>query len=1272
MGTQKISEKVDINFYSNNTRINVREVWDPMSSIEIIDNENKLLAKYIRHLLRQSDNAKFAVGYFFLSGWNVIKEGLPENPPKEFLKIVIGRETSPETLQELSKGHEEQLNVLKFQLLRDISQYENPERLRDLYYLIQKGIVDVKIYTKKRLHSKLYLFLSDRDTEKGAAIVGSSNLTSAGLSLNKELNVLLTDPQVISELDQWFEELWEESEDFKEELMRILEISTVEGINLGKFVTPRELFKVLAWRWFEGRIEPIEKQNILAEFQVIGVVNAIRTISNYNGVIIADSVGLGKSFIGASIIEEYIKGKLPQWDPKNYGYNDKERKALLLLPPSLIPQWEHLLFNSGFFFTKNDRVYVKPEHGTTERFKRYKIYQKTPTDLVQLGEVAILSIDKFSTYNSDKIKELGLNYEYDLILIDEAHRLRNRATKRWKNSRMLRFKDDKNKEYQNKFILLTATPLNNTIWDIYNLIKIFSDDLFSAFKMRGVNVTQLFEEFKQIKKKWKENPSKYEGQLRMKAQEIKEKVLDEVMILRTRKYILETFGEDGKIKIGERELVFNDPIPEKVLYNDITGGDYKHYWEFIKSLPTYFDRLKFSYTKLYTSGYVVLGNSSSSLFSNAPEDTEEETVRVPIPVILKLLISKRLESSIFAFERTMQRMYTKNSLFYTALLKFSKRMDKLSPEEFKREILQLGNEFLSIAGKEDIINILNEENLSKDENGQTYNPRLQMLVNILLAAFDNLRIPLPEFQNEEEFFKFIFSKKLFNKFKLGVRNILSDLQSDQRTMEEILSNLDKLKKRDETGKPITVGKIVEQNESYPIYVYQDPKLEKLKQLMREELINMKYIIFTQYKDTAKYIYHNLLEWATKQYTLSYLWKTTSKGIQPKIGLVTGEMNVEEKEKIIKRFAPKSNQGEDITRRYGEIKVLVSTDSLSEGVNLQDADAVVNYDLPWNPMIIVQRVGRVSRIGNEKEVKVKNFVPVDEIEVSLGVLAKLQEKIKDITLLVGKEFYILSEDEEITVETFGEKLRSLAELRLTQLEEFSTSEEFKLMAGGIPSNVLEEFELLDYIQNKLKLRKKDFEDIHHLLNLNQPLYTFIDEGNLIAVLEIYRGNKLAGRKIVSLNGNVLEEKGCSILKKLWEHEDPADLPKGFKTIGYKLQLLSKMFEKNVLPQQMANLKQKGFVKDLYNYLREYRRQALLDSQVNKNDINKALTYLAWAELNPKEVRKLKEHLIRVGGLKMRGKKILVVDVSKLVQGVLEYFRAGEMHKNITYNIIGWWV
>jgi len=1240
--------------------------------VEIIDNTNKRVIEYIRTHIKNSKEAKFAIGYFFLSGWNLVKDDFPENAEEGFLKIVIGDETTEITKQEIIKGYN-----FKLRMLEELSEINDKQKIKELYELIRQGKIDIKIYTKSKLHSKLYLFIkrpeelfNEFGESPGLAIVGSSNFTASGLTRNKELNVLLTDRKAVIELNKWFDELWAESEDFREELLKILEYAKDKEIDLGKFVTPKELFKLLVWKWFDGRIEPIEKKDILADFQLIGVINAINIINKHNGVIIADSVGLGKSFIGAAIIEEYIVGKLPDWDPNKYGIK-KDRKALLILPPSLVPQWEHLLFKSGYFFS--GQIYSRQKPTSTERIKVYEIYKKIENEILKLGEVTLMSLGIFSNYSERDIVDLGLNYDYDLILIDEAHKFRNRQTNRWKNARMLRFKNHENPNlFQNKFILLTATPLNNTIWDIYNLIKIFSDDLFSTFKAEGVNVTQLFQEFKELKKKWRENP-KYESELRMKAQEIKEKVLDEIMILRTRKYIKETFGKDGKIKVGDKELVFKEPKPEKVSYDDIT--DYREYWMFLKKVGELLENLEFAYTKLYTSGFVIIG-SSIPLLSEEKSEEIEETVAIPIDTVLKLLLSKRLESSIFAFERTLDKIYSKSIKFYNILRDFSMKIDELSLEELIKELEKIVDQFIDIAKKEDIIKkLIEEEDLSTEYQ---YNPKLRMLINLISKGFETEVLPLPEFREEKELFEELKKKpRILNALKRGIKLMVEDLQKDKEILEKIKVELEKVKIRDERRNPIILGKISDEDivynedNGYPIYAYKDPKLEKLKQLIYTELVGKKYIIFTQYKDTAEYIYHNLENWIRNQKTtLTYLFDTKRNSL--KIGLVTGDLDVEEKEKMIKRFAPDANDGYDIVNRYGELKILVSTDSLSEGVNLQDADGVINYDLPWNPMVIVQRVGRVSRIGNEKDVFVKNFFPAKEIEISLGILAKLQEKIKDITLLVGKEFYILSADEEeISIETFGEKLKSLAELSISQLEEISASEDLKIMKGGIPDEVLAEFELLDFIQNKLGLKKQNFEDVLQLVSSKKPVYTLVNGGKVIAMFEIYRGNRKIGKKVVVYEDGKLVESTCREFIKLWNLSETKaegiDLAKLVELI-YEVR---KKFEEEILPKHRGHMKAEGLIRDLWNYLYNLYRQKQLIPSIDKDKLTKVLTYLAWSELTPHERRKFKEHLIQMGVIKEEGSKLNVLDPAKLVNVIYDYFKIGDIDKNLYEKLIGWW-
>ena len=1239
--------------------------------VSIIDNSNIKLADFIKDRLKSSKEAKFALGYFFLSGWNIVKNDLPNDLKDNFLKIVIGDETTEDTAKEISKGYK--LRV-KTKIIEELSESKNENKIRELYELIKDKKMDIKIYDKGKLHAKLYLFLERPDelnnnygSSPGVAVVGSSNFTKSGLINNKELNVVFTDREAIINLNEWFDKLWEESSEFREELLKIIEISMPkgkkEGLKLGKYITPKELFKFLVWKWFDGRIEPIEKKDILADFQLIGVINAINIINNHNGVIIADSVGLGKSFIGATLIEEYLIGKLPEWDPNKYGIN-KDRKALLILPPSLIPQWEDLLLRSPFFFGHSEYYVRKKEKNEldTDKYRIYEIYKK---DRVKVGEIGFLSLGIFSSLSNEVLEHLS--YEYDLILIDEAHKFRNPQTNRWRNAHALRFKEN-DKIFQNKFILLTATPLNNTIWDIFYLIKMFSDRMFSTFKARGVNITELFREYRDLKRKFKENQNyDTESKLKLKAQEIKEKVLNEVMILRTRKYILENFGKDGKIKIGSRELVFKEPQPEKVLYDDIK--DYKEYWNFLKNIANDLENLEFAYTKLYTSGYVVLGNSCSSLFEEKPEDAEKEKIAVPIHLILRFLIAKRLESSIYAFEKTLRRIYNKNKTLCKILEKLNSEIDELLDEkqeldEFFERLKEIGNKILKVAGKDDIVE---EEEIGEEET--TYNPKVRMLINFLTYGEEKKEL---SFNSEDEVFNYLKKHPaMIFKLKDGITGILNEMKKDNEIIEKIMEKLDNVKVRDENGNPIIMEEVVEDNEKYPIYVYKDPKLKKLMSLMYNELVGKKYVIFTQYKDTAKYLYYSLKEYIERQKsTLTYLFDTTHKKL--KIGLVTGELSIDEKERLIKRFAPSVNNGYEVVEKEGEVEILVSTDSLSEGVNLQEGDGVINYDLPWNPMIIVQRVGRVSRIGNEKDVFVKNFVPVQEIEVSVGLLAKLQEKIKDITLVIGKEFYILSsDDEDISIETFGEKIKNLAELKLTELEEVSATEETKMiMESKIPEEVKAEFELLDFVQNKLGLKKEDFEDIKGMLSSRVPVYTLIGGEDIFGVFEVYRGDMRIGKKVVKYKDGKLEETTCREFIKLWDCEREVE-DVDFEKISDKVLKLKDKFKEEILPKHKGNIKGRGLVKKLYSYLYNFRRQRTLTDDVDKKKLDSVLSFLSWCELTTHEVKELKDYLKSKGVLNDMGELKKNVNPNTLVELVYDYFNIGELNKKLEGKMIAWW-
>jgi len=1240
-----------------------------LTMIRILDNTpKKLVLDAIKELIKESKNASFAVGYFYLNGWNLIKEDLPANIQKNFLKILIGRELSFPTFKEIKKGY--RLRI-KTRLLDDLNEINKDDliKLRELYNLIKNEIIDFKIYTESKLHSKLYLFIEKPDRLKlsahgspGTAILGSSNFTIPGTLTSRELNSEFTNAEAVKELQKWFDDLWDNhSEEFREDLIKIIKASKVlkkgEKNPIGKYLPPKELFKYLVWIWLRGKIEPIEKEDILAQFQLIGVLNAVEMISEFNGCIIADSVGLGKSFIGSTIIEEYITGKLPEWIP-NYDDLDNMRRVLLVLPPSLINQWRELLFESGDFFSKN----ITKDVSKSDKFVKYQIFGRNSHGERQLGEIAFLSLGKLSRMSEEEIYNNEFNKKYDLILIDEAHRYRNNWTNRWRNIRSLRYKIKENpNSHNNKFVLLTATPINNNIWDIYNLIRIFSDNNFINFKKRNINITELFTQYRDIKRAWK-NDKKQEGLLNIKAQEIKDNIFNKVIILRTRKYIMDEFGENGKIKIRDKEYTFKDPIPDKITYKS-NDTRFNFYNDFLNIVADEFDGLEFSYTKLYSSGYVAFNPQVTTV----EEREQEKRIMVPINAILKFLLSKRLESSLFAFERTLLKLDYKNTLFFNLIKKFISRIGNLIDEKFLQELRNFSRECIEIANKEDALKDFEEDEI--DINERRIDPRLRLIFNLLkptnleIIEEDNI-----ELRKEDDFYLFIDSSPDKSKYILSLKdglNILyEEILRDKDSLSSIKGKIELIKER-QNGGILYVGDFKDEGRLIKIPVYNEPKIEKLKEIIYSELNGKKYIIFTQYKDTAHYIFNNLREWIFKQkITLSYLFKSEN---ELKLALVTGDVKTERKQNIIKRFAPIANNAPQYANS-DEIEIIVSTDALSEGVNLQDADGVINFDLPWNPMKIVQRVGRVNRIGNEKDIFFKNFSPVQELETIIGILEKLNSKIKDITYLVGKEFYILSEEEEIKTETFEKKIMDLQTANMTQLEEISRVGDSKILGDIIHNEEIAKFKLLDFIQNELKLRRDDFDSIQELLKKNKIYYTLINSDELFRIYDTYRGRTLSGRYILKIKDGEISESTCNVFNKLWyanELEEDID----FSLIRNNIETIDKYFIENILEKLKGITVQPGFLEMLHKELRD---QVLYDTLfkegIDQVKLRRLVDYLPLIEMNTKEIGEFTKYLKSSGCV---DQKKNIKDYALLVENSYDFLKIGEeTARKLVFNVLGW--
>lgn len=1192
----------------------------------IIDNsQGRELVRVIKDQLKKSKEAKFAIGYFFLSGFNLVKDDFPVSIEKKpFLKLVMGNETTYPTKEELVAGYNLR-ELFKQKMIEDLQKSELSEEqinhLKELREFIAKNIIDVKLFENSRLHAKLYLFITKPDEDYGSpglAVVGSSNFTAEGLTKNKELNVLLTSREEVLYLNDWFDKLWEESTEFREDLLKVIDLSGVLPESpypkIGSLTDPQTLFKYLVYRWFEGRVLNLLKRDILMEFQLVGVVNAINIINFYNGVILADSVGLGKTFMACAIIEEFLNKKHPTWVREG-----KEPAVLLILPPSIIPQWEELLISSYYFLKGNIKKNIK----ILDNYKIYELYDEQEENLI--GKVGFLSLGIFQNMKEGDLKRLA--EEYDLYVIDEAHKYRNKKTNRWQNIRKLQKKED---GFPNKFLLLTATPLNNSIEDIFNLIRLFIDDTFAPFRIKGISITELIKRYRDLKKELhKMDDDKIKKELKKVATEIKQKILDEIMVLRTRKYIMEQFKD---LRINGKPLIFKDPKPYSLDYSPFYTDNYRN---LIKTIGESLEKILFEYTKLYGTRYIVFEEETI-------DEDEEKKHYVEVADLFKLLLGKRLESGIYPFETTLKRIYEKEKIFYTL---FKTQMDSILSEEQLQELIK---EAIERAKIEKELEEIQEEYNIEEENQETCFDRV---IRILLEYAEDMREEGRDYTEIEL-------------LRMGLRKVINNLENDLRTMDNIFSELDKLKEK-ENGSFKVLGNMPRQQEDIvdlPIYSYSnDPKLESLKQILGNPsfksnalkdvpaLYGKKILIFTQYKDTAYYLYHNLLDWIDNETDL-HTWLKDPQRDKIKIGLVTGDTDTPTKINYLKRFAPQANNGFEEVEKYGEIEILISTDALSEGVNLQDADAVINYDLPWNPMVIVQRVGRVNRIGNEKDVYVVNYIPSNEIEVIVGVLRKLKEKIKDITLIVGKDVKILNPEEEISIETFGEKIKDISKLSVTDLEQYGLSEDFKqFIPEGIPPEQLDEYKLLNIIQYELGYTVDDFREV---MNLEDgPYYTFLEgEDKVISIYEFYRGKYKIMKKIMSIskNGEINYETPLVFLNLIEKRQkSPQRIENAIENLKRMKDETEKITEEL---KEKYQQEQKGFLYNLYNALlveRAKAKEIIREFKIVMTALQTIPYYLYSRDIKPLLTEK--------GLIEMNKDNVIIRDFNGTVETLYQFFR-----------------
>lgn len=861
---------------------------------DIIDNRDQKLVDHINRILRSTESARFAVGYFFLSGLEAIQKNLGDVGS---LRLLIGNTSNRETIEQITEGlrrldlveaGEEREKYLKKseqkkrsddtavnlrKAVEVMDQTDDGEALvKTLIQLIEERRLEVKVFTKGRLHAKAYIFdyKKDEHYENGISVVGSSNLTISGLTHNTELNVVVHGNDNHARLGEWFDVLWDEAQDFEAHLMEELQQSWAAAPTRPYDIYMKTLYSLVADRLEEGQDKEIlwedEITRSLADFQKVAVRQAIQMIRDHGGVFVSDVVGLGKSYIGAGILKQFAR--------------TQGARPLIICPKPLQDMWEE--YNEAFEL--NARV--------------------LPMSMLKEDE------------HGKSILERTIYKDRDLVLIDESHNFRHHSSQRYELLQEYLAKGGK------KVCLLTATPRNKSAKDVYNQIKLFHQDDITHLPIDPPNLKDYFKQIEDGKKRLQD-------------------LLVHVLIRRTRRHIVRYYGFTEDTNKPMREL--SDAQAKQYLNGTkrayvMVAGNHQFFPK--RELETLRYSIEDTYEGLYEKiraylgspakryspkpgteltyaryglwHYVLPGKQNTSLYKDL------HRAGVNLRGLVRVMLFKRFESSVEAFRKTIERLEKIHRLFLKALdegfVPAGDDAQKLLYESDRYEETELMDALEKVAGRYE------------------------------LADFDEAKLR-------------------------------AHLEADRKVLAEI-------------------HRLV-----VPITPARDAKLQTLIAGLKKGIPKKtgKVLIFSQYSDTASYLYENL----------------NPKGKHRDIECIFG--TDKSKARMAARFSPGSNPHTHIGAD-AEVRILIATDVMSEGLNLQDGDVVLNYDLHWNPVRLIQRFGRIDRIGAKNDVIWGfNFLPETAMERQLGLHQVLASRIKEIQESIGEDAAILDKDEQVNEE-----------------------------------------------------------------------------------------------------------------------------------------------------------------------------------------------------------------------------------------------------------------
>lgn len=902
-----------------------------------IDNVKVRLGDDFRKVLSDSSEIKICAAYFSIYAFSELKDELSKIKDFSFLF------NSPTFFKDTSKVKNlKEFYIPPFVRERTIAGGEYEIKLRNS--LGQRAIarecrewIENKCQFKtlrQNIRTNNGLFV--KNDEEYIAYANFDSFTADGLGYEQN-NEVITPlyPKMMGETAkqyvEQFNQIWDHkelSEDVTEKVINY--ISSVHKEN-----PPEYLYFITLYNIFNEFLQDINEDNIANEktgfkdtviwnmmynFQKDAVLGAINKLEKFNGCIIADSVGLGKTFTALGIIKYYEL---------------RNKQVLVLCPKRLSENWNE--------FTSNYKTNLLIK----DRFNYDVLYH---TDL-----------------SRDSGESNGLNLElinwgnYDLIVIDESHNFRNNTARADRDTRYQRLMNKVIKSgVKTKVLMLSATPVNNRFLDLKNQLALaYEGDSEKINDNLNISkdIESVFKEAQAVFNKWsKLNADERTTHNLLDALSFDFfETLDSVTIARSRKHILKYYDTKDVGKFPTKNKPVNvdfeltkmqDFLSFKDIFNTLSSLNLEIYTPSKWILP---DKKAF-----YEEKYDTQLRNKSSL--------KQSTRESGIMKLMRVNLLKRLESSVEAFKLTLSKL---NS--------------------------NIGDTIEAI------------DNFNKIGSGE--------IKGVDLSNFEEEDIDDADFDNGFS----IGTKIRINLSDMDVLSWERELQHDHEIISGLLREIERITP-DEDNKMQSLISLIEDKIHHPI-----------------NGDNKKVIVFSAFADTVHYLYDYVSEYFHEKYNFHSACISGSKTNRSTLDVGKNEMN-----RILTCFCPISKKKKEIGLDVeGDIDILIATDCISEGQNLQDCDYLINYDIHWNPVRIIQRFGRIDRIGSLNEcIQLVNFWPPVDLDEYINLKSRVEGRMIAGNLASGGEENVISKADSIDLEYRKKQLNKLKQ-EVVELEDIDS-------------------------------------------------------------------------------------------------------------------------------------------------------------------------------------------------------------------------------------------